>query len=86
VHTQPGAHEYEKTVVCPFCGSPNVMNTEAQRQRELAARSDKLCRCGAYPFPHDPGSFRACEQHPDADKPMTEVERMKYAQVIGQPT
>lgn len=58
--------KYKRDPKCPHCGSIHVRDVEKERRAEQDRRlaAGKLCRCYAYPFPHNAGSLRFCKEHP----------------------
>jgi hypothetical protein len=71
-------HKYVRAIRCPVCGSENVKSVELERRRE-AAKKD-VCRCDAYPFPHDRATLVGCRFHPErlAGIPMTDDQLDAY--------
>ncbi len=65
---------------CPGCGGTRLRSIEAERKREAAKQ--KRCYCSAYPFPHQAGSMRFCEEHSLADVTATPEEWDAYENTI----
>lgn len=61
---------YARAVKCPYCKSLHVRDCEKERRDEQSRRN--LCRCDAYPFPHNSGSLRMCSENPDKNEPSEE--------------
>lgn len=54
---------YKRGVRCPHCRSEHVYSVERQRREEMERRrrAGRLCRCSAYPFPHEMATLRMCD-------------------------
>lgn len=74
--------EYKREPRCKFCGG-ELRSVEMERLRELAKKD--TCYCNAYPFPHQKGTLRMCDHHPQINEQVTEEEYQDYLSCLSTP-
>lgn len=79
--------QYKRVVRCPTCKSDDVVSVEHLHRAQMRKRAESgmLCKCTAYPFPHERGSLRMCDHHTLADVDPSEDEWRDYEACLATP-
>ena len=76
-------HLYAQSPRCPRCRSLNLQDCEESRRLEMARRN--TCNCDGYPFPHEQGTLRFCDEHTRIGEPGTPDEIADYEMCLATP-